>query len=122
VTPYFLAHILESSEDIRSFLEGVSSAKDLENDRKTWFAVLRVLQTLAESAHKLPEDIKQRHSAIPWADFRDFRNGLAHDYLGDLPPERVWEFINDYLPPLETAMLSHIPNWKTLPGRIKPSH
>jgi uncharacterized protein with HEPN domain len=125
VTPHFLAHvlhILESCEDIRSFVECCVSAEELENDRKTWFAVLRALQTLAESAHKLPEDIKRRHSSIPWVDYREFRNSLAHDYLGELPPERVWEFIKDYLPPLETAMFQHIPDWKSLPGKIKPSN
>lgn len=51
-------------------------------------AVLRNLQTLSESALRLPESIKAKHPEIEWRRIAAFRNLLVHDYLG-IDMERV---------------------------------
>ena len=45
-------------------------------------AVLRRLQTLAESSQRLSEEIKTSIPSIDWRNISGFRNILFHDYLG----------------------------------------
>jgi uncharacterized protein with HEPN domain len=72
-------------------------------DRKTQSAVLRELQTLAQSAQRLSDPVKQQHPEVPWQAVAGFRNVLVHDYLG-INFERVWEILEQDLPLLKTAV------------------
>ena len=45
-------------------------------------AVLRNLQTIAETTQRLSEEIKETQPHIPWEEVSGFRNVLVHDYLG----------------------------------------
>jgi uncharacterized protein with HEPN domain len=84
MSPHYLAHvihILESVERIHSYVEQVPDA--LSNEM-AYDAILRRLQTLAESAQKLPEDIRAQHQQINWQRIAGFRNILVHNYLGDV--------------------------------------
>lgn len=102
-------HIIECIDWILRFTAGGKDA--FLADRKTQSAVMRELQTLAESTQRLPSALKQRHNAIPWQDIGGFRNILVHGYLG-IKLERVWEIIERDLPPLRAAvvvMLNEIP-------------
>jgi uncharacterized protein with HEPN domain len=71
-------------------------------DEKTQDAVLRNLQTLAESTQRLSELTKGRRPQIDWRAIAGFRNVLVHDYLG-LNVARVWEIIDRDLPALKKA-------------------
>lgn len=66
-------------------------------------AVLRRLETLAEAASKLSEELQTRHPEIPWRAVSGFRNIAAHASL-DLLADRAWEIVDRYLPPLEAAV------------------
>lgn len=67
-------------------------------------AVLRNLQTMAESTQRLSDDLKATHSEIEWLRIAAFRNVLVHDYLG-IDVERVWEITQRDVPKLKTAVL-----------------
>jgi uncharacterized protein with HEPN domain len=60
-------------------------------------AVLYRMQTVAESAYKLSDDVKKRHPEIDWTGIRGFRNIVVHAYLRDLDPELVWQFLENDL-------------------------
>ncbi len=45
-------------------------------------AVIRNLQTLAESSQRLSEGIRMSHAGVDWKGLAGFRNVLVHDYLG----------------------------------------
>ena len=105
-------HILECIERIYLFTQG---NKDLFiHDRKTYDAVLRNLQTMAESAQKLDRNITGKHPSIAWKKISGFRNFLVHDYLGDINPEQIWVIIEKYLPELQDAMRRELPAWKKM--------
>ena len=70
---------------------------------KTQSAVLRELQTLAESTERLSEEFKSRHPQIPWRNIAGFRNILVHDYLG-IKLDRIWEIIDVDLRSLKTRL------------------
>lgn len=103
-----LRHILEGIERIQAYTAG---------DRETFMgshlvqdAVIRNLQTLAESSQRLSEPIKASEPMIPWRDIAGFRNVLTHGYLG-LDTEVVWSVIEQDLPGLQQAverMLSRV--------------
>jgi uncharacterized protein with HEPN domain len=66
-------------------------------------AVLRNLEVMGESIKQLPEAWKATQPQIEWVKIGDFRNVLAHDYLG-VNLDVVWEIIERYLPDLEEAI------------------
>jgi uncharacterized protein with HEPN domain len=77
-------------------------------DTKTQDAVLRNLQTLAESTQRLSEALKSRHPKVEWSAIAGFRNVLVHGYLG-INLNRVWEIVECDLIILKsevTAMLA----------------
>ena len=45
-------------------------------------AVIRNLQTLAESSQRLSSEIKATEAQIPWRELSGFRNVIVHGYLG----------------------------------------
>lgn len=104
-------HVLESIEELHEY---APTQEVLCNQKMAYRAALRVLQTLAESASKLPTDIQQRFPSIPWKQIYDFRNVIAHDYLDDYNQELIWNVIEKELFPLEKAMLTLLPEWKEM--------
>lgn len=69
-------------------------------DTKTQDAVLRNLQTLAESTQRLSDDLKVAHGDVNWRGIAGLRNVLVHDYLG-INVARAWEIVEHYLPDLK---------------------
>ena len=66
-------------------------------------AVLRNLQTLAESAQRLSENLRAAHPEIEWRRIAAFRNILVHDYLG-IDIEKIWEITQRDIPELKQAI------------------
>lgn len=67
-------------------------------------AVIRRLQTMAESSQKLSPELKAQAPDIDWRALSGFRNVLTHDYLGGIDLEQVWQAVTLYLPELEAAV------------------
>ena len=66
-------------------------------------AVIRNLQTLAESSQRLSSEIKGSEPQIPWRELGGFRNVIVHGYLGvDLGA--VWLVVEQDLPALSEAV------------------
>jgi uncharacterized protein with HEPN domain len=66
-------------------------------------AVLRNLQTLAESTQRISDRLKLLHPEIDWRAIAGFRNVLVHDYLG-INLTRIWEIVSVHLPTLGIQM------------------
>ena len=71
-------------------------------------SILHNLQLIGES---VSDDLKVRHSEVPWRDIAAFRNVVVHDYLsGDL--DLVWRIVSDDVPELQKQIdriVSEIP-------------
>ncbi len=67
-------------------------------------AVLRRLQTLAESSQRLSPELKANIPSIDWRSISGFRNILVHDYLGGIDLDITWEVVEKYLPKLKFAI------------------
>jgi len=70
-------------------------------------AVLRRLENLGDSSHRLPDVMKARHPDIPWGRIYGFRNIAAHDYER-IDLERAWEIVERHLPRLKAAVSAEI--------------
>jgi uncharacterized protein with HEPN domain len=69
------------------------------HDRKTIDAVLRNIAIIGEAASRIPEELQLASSDIPWADMRDMRNVVIHEYFG-INKQILWDTIQADLPPL----------------------
>lgn len=98
----YLAHILECADLIRDYTN---------NDKATFMAnslvqdaVLRRLQTMAESTQRLSGDLKAKTPEVDWRALAGFRNILVHNYLGGIDLEQVWDAVENDLPDLVAAV------------------
>jgi uncharacterized protein with HEPN domain len=66
-------------------------------------AVIRNLQTLAESSQRLSSDIKATEPQIPWRELSGFRNVIVHGYLG-IDLGAIWLVIEQDLPALTAGV------------------
>ena len=72
-------------------------------DDKTVDAVVRNLEIIGEATRQLPEDYREAHPELPWAQMEGLRNRIVHDYTGvDLGI--VWEVVQRSLPALEKQL------------------
>jgi len=99
----YLHYIIEC---IRRIEENVKEGRERFMASHTFQdAVIRNLQTMAESTQRISDDLKQVHPEIEWYRIAAFRNVLVHDYLG-LDIERIWEITQRDVPELKQAILA----------------
>ncbi len=67
---------------------------------KTQDAVMRNLQTLAESTQRLSDDLRQKYPDVEWRNIAAFRNVAIHDYRG-IDLSQTWDIVADDLPVLK---------------------
>jgi len=98
----YLIHIGECLDRIESYTQGIDKeaflASSLVQD-----AVIRNLQTLAESTQRLSARARESQPGIEWYKIAGFRNILVHDYLG-VDVEKVWNIVQNDLPVLKRAV------------------
>jgi len=96
-----LRYIRESIVRIGEYTKG--GRETFDRDPMVQDAVLRRLETLADAAHRLSEELKARHPEIRWRAVYGFRNIAAHAYL-DVHLDPVWEIVEVHLPILGAAV------------------
>jgi uncharacterized protein with HEPN domain len=97
----YLEHIIDCIDRINKYTEYDQFV--FMNSQMVQDAVIRNLQTLAESTQKLSEELKVQHPEINWKAISGFRNILVHNYLGlDFP--QIWVVIENRLPPLRESL------------------
>lgn len=84
----YLQDILESIAHIQRFLDGVSEGEFYENVEKQ-DAVLRRLEIIGEAVKHLPNEIREKHSDIPWRRIAGMRDIIIHEYFG-VTLEMIW--------------------------------
>ena len=96
-----LAHMRDCLDRILEYTNAERAHFDAS--RLVQDAVIRNLQTLAESSQRLSSEIKGTEPQIPWRELSGFRNVIVHGYLGvDLGA--VWLVVEQDLPALAEAV------------------
>ena len=95
----YLEYILQCINKIEEYSQG--GKKEFVNNSLVQDAIIRRLQTLAESTQRLSKELKKKMPTIEWRSISGFRNILVHDYLGGIDLDISWEVIDKYLPELK---------------------
>ena len=74
----FLKDILNAIERIETYT--CNGKEEFLNSPSLQDATLFRLQTIGEAVNQLPNELKEKHSEIPWRQIVGFRNLLAHVY------------------------------------------
>ena len=97
----YLHHMLECLRRIEENMAG--GRAPFMGSHTLQDAVLRNLQTLAESTQRLSTALKDQYPAIPWRRIAAFRNVLVHNYLG-IDLESIWGIIQRDITALKRAI------------------
>ena len=95
----YLNDILGAIDNIKDFLKDVNLSA-FQEDIKTQYAVIRALEIIGEASKKIPPEIKENYSWIPWRFMAGMRDKLIHDYFG-VDIEVVWNTAMDDIMKLE---------------------
>ncbi len=98
----YLKDTLEAIEKATKFIEGISY-DDFSRDDKTVYAVIRALEIIGEATRKIPQDVKDKYSEIPWREIAGMRDKLIHDYFG-VNQLVVWKAVSEDLPVIEPLL------------------
>jgi uncharacterized protein with HEPN domain len=66
-------------------------------------AVIRRLEIIGEAAKRVPEQIKQHYSEVPWRSMAAMRDVLIHDYP-EIVIDQVWITATKHLPSLRPRL------------------
>jgi uncharacterized protein with HEPN domain len=97
----YLAHILECIRRIQEDTAG--GCEEFFASHIVQDAVIRNLQTLAESTKRLSEGLKAAYPQVEWSSIAGLRNVLVHAYF-DVDLEVVWGIVESDLPGLRQVV------------------
>ena len=94
----YLDDILDAIASILEYTRRLSF-DEFSKDRKTVDAVIRNLEVLGEAAKKIPQNVRRKHSEVPWKEMAGMRDVLIHEYFG-VKLDVVWKTVKERLPEL----------------------
>ncbi|MEK7299011.1 MAG: HepT-like ribonuclease domain-containing protein [Candidatus Margulisiibacteriota bacterium] len=94
-----LAVIRDAIQKIRLCASRFSDSQAFFDDWISFDAAMMNFVVIGEMVDKLSPSLKQEPSHIDWQQVKDFRNLIAHNYLG-IDHEEIWEIIQTHIPPL----------------------
>src|SRR6266545_3553335 len=106
----YLEWIEDSIELIEQYLGGQAGPMNKDRffaERLLQDAVLRRLETLAEAAGHLSDELKMRHPEVDWPKLSGFRIVLAHVYAR-INLDTVWQALEEHLPTLKAVLASEL--------------
>jgi uncharacterized protein with HEPN domain len=97
-----LLHMIEAADNAMSFVAD-KTLPELEQDRKTLFAVIRCVEIIGEAASRISEPTRTSAPDIPWSAIVSMRNRLVHAYF-DVDTDVVWKTATVELPALRNHL------------------
>lgn len=98
----------ERLRDIQEAIARITKYTDLGRESfdqneliQTW--VVHHLEIIGEAVRAIPQDFKDQHSEIPWAQINRMRNILVHIYFG-IDQDIVWQVVENDLSSLKVRI------------------
>lgn len=96
-----LRQIIEYAQRAEALCKGKTAAQ-IEADWRQALAFERAMEILGEAVKRLPDDLKQAHTQIPWKLIAGMRDKLAHGYDG-VDYQLLWDAVQNNLPSLRST-------------------
>lgn len=111
----YLKDILKNIEYAENFTKDFTYS-DFCNDEKTQYAVIRSIEIIGEAAKKIPAEIRDKYSTIPFKEMSGMRDKLIHFYFG-VNLTLIWKAITEEFPSFKSS-LSDLINEITTQGNF----
>jgi len=98
----YLNDIMEAIVDLESFSSGISF-DEFKSNHMIRNAVIRSLEIIGEASKNIPDDLRKKHSEIPWKRMAGMRDKLIHGYFG-VDYESVWALITERILEIKTPL------------------
>lgn len=96
--------ILECIDKIENYIKGLDF-EDFSTTPMVIDAVVRNIEIIGEASKNVPDEVKERHSQIPWRKMAGIRNRIVHEYFG-VDISIIWFIISQELAPLKKELLA----------------
>jgi uncharacterized protein with HEPN domain len=83
------------------------SYETFRDDDLRFYATTRCLEIISEASRRLPHELKQRHSSIPWQEMAAAGNVYRHEY-DQVAAGRVWHTLTHSLRQLAAIVASEL--------------
>lgn len=91
-----LEDILESIGLMEEYIKDVSR-EDFMSSTMYLDLMVRRLEVIGEATSNISEELKEKHSDIPWHEISGMRNKLIHEYFG-VDKDLVWDTVKQDIP------------------------
>ena len=94
-----LLAILDALKKIQDYVQDFRDSDEFYKDTRSFDAVMMNFILMGEMIDRITDETKGKHPEVQWQKAKDFRNLVAHDYLG-IDAEEVWQIIQNHVPKL----------------------
>lgn len=101
-----LRHMLDAAREAVGFLQN-RTRKEMGGDRQLVLALVKAIEIIGEAAYRISSTTQARVPGLPWEDIVGMRHRLVHAYF-DIDLDILWKTVQEDLPPLITALESHL--------------
>ena len=98
-----LLAILDAIHKIERYTKVIRTPEEFHQKDLVFDATLMNFVVIGEMVDRLSDEVKSRAQKVDWQKVKDFRNLVAHDYLG-IDAEEVWQIIQEDLPVLKHSI------------------
>lgn len=99
-----LLSVLDAIQKIQTYTGTIASADVFYRTAVVFDATLMNFVVIGEMVDRISDQLKAAFPAVDWQKIKDFRNLVAHDYLG-IDAEEVWQIVQTDLPPLRDQLI-----------------
>ena len=92
----YVEDILDAMEKAELLLKDVTY-EEFEADFRINFATVRALEIVGEATKRLPLDLREQYSEIPWKGMAGMRDRIIHGY-DNVDLEIVWDVVKRDIP------------------------
>lgn len=102
----YLTDIIESINLIDEYIKDIDPEFFMSSKEKQ-DAVIRRIEIIGEAVGKIPFEIREQYTNVPWTKIKGIRNIAIHHYFG-VSPELIWQVasvdVKELKPSIEQAI------------------